>query len=61
MVWRMFSRSTLVPFISVNRTLNSTTYLNIVGDHVYSFMDIMFPYGDGLSRTLHLAVVLDSV
>lgn len=47
MVWGMFSWSTLGPLISLDITLNSTAYLNIVADHVHSFMATMFPSGDG--------------
>ncbi|GBM40730.1 hypothetical protein AVEN_162192-1 [Araneus ventricosus] len=37
----------LVPLISVDTTLNRTAYINVVAEHVDSFMVIMFPYGDG--------------
>ncbi|GBN85621.1 Transposable element Tcb1 transposase [Araneus ventricosus] len=43
----MFSWSTLGSLISVDTSLNSTDYLNIVTNHVHSFMAIMFPYGVG--------------
>ncbi|GBO08427.1 hypothetical protein AVEN_270100-1, partial [Araneus ventricosus] len=46
MVWGMISWSTLGVLISVDTTLNSAAYLNIVSDYVHSFMAIMFPYGD---------------
>ncbi|GBN19331.1 hypothetical protein AVEN_59630-1 [Araneus ventricosus] len=46
-VWGMFFWSTLGPLVSVDTTLNSTAYLNIISDYVHSFMAIKFPYGDG--------------
>ncbi|GBM97223.1 hypothetical protein AVEN_182041-1 [Araneus ventricosus] len=36
----MFFWSTLRPMISVDTTLNSTAYFNIVADHVHSFIVI---------------------
>ncbi|GBO33401.1 hypothetical protein AVEN_39671-1 [Araneus ventricosus] len=47
MVWGMFFWSTLGTLIFVDTTLYITAYLNIVANHVHSFMVIMFPYGDG--------------
>ncbi|GBM23752.1 hypothetical protein AVEN_271116-1 [Araneus ventricosus] len=58
MVWGMFSWSTLGLLISVDTTLNSATYLNIVADHVNSFMAIMFPEMVTFSRTMELATML---
>lgn len=59
MEWGMFSWSTLGLLISVDTALNSTTYLNIIANHVHSFMEIMSPIEMViLSKTMHLATVL---
>ncbi|GBL99218.1 hypothetical protein AVEN_140681-1 [Araneus ventricosus] len=47
MVWGMFSWSTMNLLITVDTTLNSTAYPNVVADHVHSLIAILFPYGDG--------------
>ena len=41
MVWRKFSWHTLGPLIPINHCLNTTTYLNIVADHVNPIMATM--------------------
>ncbi len=43
MVWGIFSWHTLGPFLPIEHCLNTTAYLNIVGDHVHPFMTKPFP------------------
>ncbi|GBN60257.1 hypothetical protein AVEN_42413-1 [Araneus ventricosus] len=38
MVWGMISWSALGPLISMDTTMNSTVYLNIIADHVHSLI-----------------------
>ncbi|GBO40395.1 hypothetical protein AVEN_242819-1 [Araneus ventricosus] len=38
MVWGMISWSALGPLISMDTTMNSTAYLNIIADHVHSLI-----------------------
>ncbi|GFQ84108.1 hypothetical protein TNCT_358151 [Trichonephila clavata] len=47
MVKGMLFWTTLGSLMSVDTTLESTAYLNIAADHLYLFMVIIFPHGDG--------------
>ncbi|KAK3540543.1 hypothetical protein QTP70_034300 [Hemibagrus guttatus] len=47
MLWAVFCWETLGPAIHVDVTLTRTTYLSIVADHVYPFMETVFPDGCG--------------
>lgn len=48
MLWAVFCWESLGPVIPVDVTLTRTTYLRIVADHVYPFMETIFPAGCGL-------------
>lgn len=56
MLWGMFIEVRCVKYtVPVVTTRNSTVYLNIVTDHVHSFMSIMFPYVDGHNASFRCA------
>lgn len=50
MLWTVFCWETVGPTIHVDVTLTSNSYLNIVADHVRSFMEIVFPDGCNLCQ-----------
>ncbi len=47
MVWGIFSWYTLGPLVQIEHRLNAAAYLNIVADHVYRFMNAVYPSSDG--------------
>ena len=48
MHWAIFCCQTLGSAIRVDVSLTHTTYLSIVAEHVYPFMETVFPDGCGL-------------
>ncbi|KAK3516948.1 hypothetical protein QTP70_028239, partial [Hemibagrus guttatus] len=55
MLWAMFCWETLGPADHVDVTLTCTTYLCIVVEHVYPFMETVFPDGCGVFQQDNVA------
>ena len=48
MVWGVFTWNGLGPLVQLNRSLTANGYVQLLGDHLQPFMDVMFPTNDGL-------------
>ena len=48
MVWGVFIWNGLGPLVQLNRSLTANGYVQLLGDHLQPFMDVMFPTNDGL-------------
>ena len=48
MLWAIFCWETLDPAIHVDVTFSGATYVSIVADHLWPFMEMVFPDGSGI-------------
>ncbi len=61
MVWGIFYWHTLGHLVPIEHRLNATAYLNIVADHVHSFMTTVYTSSDATSsRIMHHVTKLKS-
>ena len=47
-VWAAISWNSLCPIAALHGRINSKDYRNILGDHVHSMVQALFPNGDGI-------------